>query len=81
MDIITASVKRAVQSVSHSCPKLRRLLVKEGMICPVRAAVNGREGRFRHAEAVEERDCPDAVWIVVMGAEVFVAEMGAVGMK
>ena len=55
--------------------------MEEGVICPVRAAVDGREGRFRHTEAVEESDCPDAVRIVVMGAEVFAVEMGAVGMK
>ena len=74
-------MKRAVQLASHSCPKLRRLLVKEGMLCPVWVAVDGREGRFKHAEAVDERDCPDAVRIVVMGARVFAAETGAVGMK
>ena len=66
---------------SHSCPKLRRLLVKVGMMCPMRAAGDGKEGRFRHTEAEEDRGCPDAVRIVVMGAAGLAAETGAVGMK
>ena len=55
--------------------------MKVGMICPIRAAVDGKEGRFRHAEAEEDRDCPDAVRTVVMGAAGLAAETGAVGMK
>lgn len=45
------------------------------------AADDGKEGRFKHAVAVEERDCPDAVRMVVVGAAWFVAETGAEGMK
>ena len=74
-------VKRAVQSASHSCPKLRRLLVKVGMMCPMQAAGDGKEGRLRDAEAVEERDWPVAVQTVVMGEAGLAAETGAVAMK
>ena len=45
------------------------------------AADDGKEGRVKHAVAVEERDCPDAVRMVVVGAVGFVAETGAEGMK
>ena len=45
------------------------------------AAEDGKDGRFKHAVAVEERDCPDAVRMVVVGAVGFVADTGAEGMK
>ena len=42
---------------------------------------NHRAGRLRHVEAADERDCPVAVWTVVVGAAGLVAETGAVDMK
>ena len=66
-------MKRAVQLALHSCPKLRRLLVKVGG--------DGKEGTLRDAEAVEERYWPVAVRTVVMGAAGMVAETGAEAMK
>ena len=55
--------------------------MKVGMMCPMRAAGDGKEGRLRDAEAVEERDWPVAVRTVVMGAAGLAAETGAVAMK
>ena len=52
-----------------------------GMMCPMRAARDGKAGRSRHAEAVEERDWPVAVRTVVMGAFGLAAETGAMAMK
>ena len=59
--VSTVLVKSAVQLASQSCPKLRRLLVKVGMMWSVGAAGVGRVGWAKRAVAVEVRDWPVAV--------------------
>ena len=60
--------KCAVQPASQSWPRLRRLLVNPGIICPWRAALLGKVGKARWAEAVEVCLVPVAVRMVVGGA-------------
>jgi len=71
----------AVHSALHSFPKLRRLLVNPGMMCPVRACRVGMVGMARSAEAVDVRVSPVAVHIVVRGASVSTQRSGAVLVK
>ncbi len=70
----------AVQSVSHNLPKLRRLLVKPGIMCPVRACV-GMAGNARTAAPVDVCFLAVAVLLVVVGAAWLMCRSGAVGVK
>ena len=71
----------AVQSASHNLPKLRRLFVKPGIMCPVRASSVGMAGSARTAAPVEVCFSPVAVLIVVVGAAWLMWRSGAVGVK
>ena len=51
--------------MSQSLPRLMRLLVKPGMMCPVHAAAGKCSGKAKHAKAVEIFVSPVAVRIVV----------------
>jgi hypothetical protein len=73
--------RNAVQPALHSFPRLRRLLVKPGMICPVRALMVGMVGRANCAVAMEVLDSPVAVRMVVRGAKQSRLRIGAVSMK
>ena len=70
----------AVQSASHSFPRLSKLLVKPGMMCPVRAA-DGMVGIARTAAPVDVLVSPVAVLIVVFGASLLMLSSGAVCVK
>lgn len=70
-----------MQSASHSLPRLIRLLVKPGMMWPVRAARVGIDGMARTAVAVDDLASPVAVRMVVDGAAVFTWSSGAPGVK
>jgi hypothetical protein len=56
-----------MQSASHSLPRLSRLLVKPGMMCPVRAWRVGIPGMASTAAPVDVRVSPVAVRMVVFG--------------
>ena len=71
----------AVQSASHSFPRLRRLLVKPGMMWPVRAAAVGMSGNASCPVVVDVRCSPVAVRIVVRGASQLMHRSGAPIMK
>ncbi len=58
-------VNVAVQSALHSFPVLMRLLVKPGTMWPVRACVDGREGKASCDVAAEVCGAPVAVRIVI----------------
>ena len=58
-------VNVAVQSASHSFPLLIRLLVKPGTTWPVRACLDGREGKASCAVAAEVCGAPVAVRMVI----------------
>ena len=73
--------KCAVQSASHSFPKLRRLLVNPGMMCPDRVCRVRMVGIARSAEAVDVRVSPVGVRIVVRGAVVSTQRSGALLVK
>jgi hypothetical protein len=71
----------AVQSASQNFPKLRRLVVNPGIMCPVRARSVGIPGIASTAAPVEVRASPVAVRMVVVGALVLTSITGALGVK
>lgn len=71
----------AVQSSSQSLPRLRRLLVKPGMMWPVRALSDCMVGMASTAAPVDVLVSPVAVQIVVLGALTLMLIMGAVVVK
>lgn len=73
--------KYAVQSSSQSLPRLRRLLVKPGMMWPVRAVSDCMAGMASTAAPADVVVSPVAVLIVVLGALTLMLMRGAVGMK
>ena len=70
----------ATQSASHSFPRLIKLLVKPGMMCPMRALA-GMVGIARTAAPVDVLVLPVAVLIVVLGASLLMLSSGAVCVK
>ena len=54
----------AVQPLSHSLPRLTKLLVKPGMMWPVQASGGRLPGKLNHAEAVDVFSSPVAVRMV-----------------
>ena len=73
--------KCALQPVSQSWSRLRRLLVKFRMMCPIQAWSLGKVGRSKQTDAMEMCAAPVAVRIVVGRAFVSWWVTGAVGMK
>ena len=71
----------AEQSSSHSIPRLSKLLVKPGMIWPVRARRDGIVGMARTAAPTEVFVSPVAVRSVVVGAWGLMLSSGALGVK
>ena len=71
----------AEQSSSHSFPRLSKLLVKPGMIWPVRARRDGMVGMARTAAPKDVLVSPVAVRIVVLGAWTLMLRSGAVVVK
>ena len=71
----------AEQSSSHSFPRLSKLLVKPGMMWPVRARSDGMVGIARTAAPTDVLVSPVAVRIVVLGAWVLMLMSGAVVVK
>jgi len=67
----------AEQSASHSLPRLSRLLVNPGMMCPVRAARVGIAGMAKTAVAEDALASPVAVRIVVRGPAGLMSRSGA----
>ncbi len=74
-------VKVAVQPSSQSWPMLTRLLVNPGMMCPLRAASEGKVGMLSCAAAMEVMHWPVAVLMVMGGALLVTSVMHACGMK
>jgi hypothetical protein len=60
---------------------LTRLLVNPGMMCPWRAAPEGKVGMLSCAAAMEVMRWPVAVLIVMGGAMLLTSVMHACGMK
>ncbi len=60
---------------------LTRLLVNPGMMCPWRAAVEGKVGMLSCAAAMEVMRWPVAVLIVMGGAPLLTSVTHAFGMK
>ncbi len=73
--------KDAVHPLSHSFPRLIRLLVNPGMMCPVQAAVGMCVGSAKHVKAVDVLVSPVAMRMVVRGAVLSMHESGALGVK
>ena len=71
----------AEQSSSHNFPRLSKLLVKPGMIWPVRARRDGMVGMARTAAPKDVLVSPVAVRIVVLGAWTLMLRSGAVVVK
>ena len=71
----------AMQSVSHSFPKLMRLLVKPGMMCPVWACRVGMEGMAKEADALEVHVSPVAMQMVVGGTAELMCRSGVAVVK
>ena len=65
----------------HSFPRLSKLLVKPGMMWPVRARNDGMVGIARTAAPKEVLVSPVTVGIVVLGVLILMLSSGAVGMK
>ena len=70
-----------MQSASHSFPKLSRLLVKPGMMCPVQACRVGIGRMAKRMEALEVHILPVAMWMVVGSATVLIQRSMAAAVK
>ena len=71
----------AVQPLSQSLPRLIKLLVKPGMMCPVQASGGRLPGKLNRAVAVDVFISPVAVRMVAGGAVLIMCCTGAVGVK
>jgi hypothetical protein len=80
--ILTVSlVKVVVQPSSQSWPMLTRLLVNLDMMCPWRAASEGKLGMLSCAAAMKVMHWLVAVLMVMGGASLLTSVMHACGMK
>ncbi len=71
----------AKQSASQSLPRLSRLFVNPGIMCPVQACGGSAAGFVSVAAAVETMRCPEAVRMVVDGPPLVMIVTGAVDRK
>jgi hypothetical protein len=72
---------KAMQSTSHSFPRLMRLLVNPGMMCPVHVTMVGKVGSANCVVATEVFALPVGVRMVVCGAAQLRSRSRAESMK